>query len=80
MFSLLCVETTRQFEIAFKMIDADGNDFVDLKEFSKVSPPSVNKVSIMSTHTHTHTHTKDLRCCYLVRRCRRLSPSKGIML
>lgn len=33
----LTVETTRQFEIAFKMIDADGNDFVDLKEFSKVS-------------------------------------------
>lgn len=30
------VKTTRQFEIAFKMIDADGNDFVDLKEFSKV--------------------------------------------
>jgi hypothetical protein len=30
------IETTRQFEVAFKMIDADGNDFVDLKEFSKV--------------------------------------------
>lgn len=33
---LVVTETTRQFEIAFKMIDSDGNDFVDLKEFSKV--------------------------------------------
>ncbi len=30
-------ETKRQFEIAFKMIDADGNDYLDLNEFSKVS-------------------------------------------
>ena len=29
-------ETTRQFEIAFKMIDEDKSDYIDLKEFSKV--------------------------------------------
>jgi len=31
-----CPETTRQFEIAFKMIDVDGSDFIDLNEFSRV--------------------------------------------
>ena len=32
----LFAETTRQFEIAFKMIDEDKSDYIDLKEFSKV--------------------------------------------
>ncbi len=30
------LETRRQFEVAFKMIDADRSDSVDSKEFSKV--------------------------------------------
>ena len=30
-------ETRRQFEVAFKMIDADKNDTVDSKEFNEVS-------------------------------------------
>ena len=37
LFFYLCAETTRQFEIAFKMIDADLSDFLDLKEFSRVN-------------------------------------------
>ena len=32
----LFAETTRQFEIAFKMIDEDKSDYIDLKEFSQV--------------------------------------------
>ena len=33
---VIYIETTRQFEIAFKMIDEDKSDYIDLSEFSKV--------------------------------------------
>ena len=29
-------ETRRQFEIAFKMYDVDGSDYIDQEEFSRV--------------------------------------------
>ena len=29
-------ETRRQFEIAFRMYDVDGSDFIDQEEFSRV--------------------------------------------
>ena len=35
-------ESRRQFEVAFKMIDVDRSDYIDLQEFSRVSYRLIN--------------------------------------
>jgi len=59
-FSLPCLvgcllETRRQFEVAFQMIDADRSDFVDLEEFNEVgfSNPIVLKPTLIESQQQT---------------------------
>lgn len=51
----LCAAPQRNFEIAFKMFDLNGDGEVDLEEFEQVRPGKGKRLACSSTHTHTHT-------------------------
>lgn len=51
----MCAAPQRNFEIAFKMFDLNGDGEVDLEEFEQVRPGKGEHLACSNTCTHTHT-------------------------